>query len=82
MKIHGNPFSTILEINLDVPKKRIPRAEFHGIFLDFVEYGIAHEVESPYFCLKSGISTLIQLNFGLLRLKFFFLGSNTDLKCF
>ena len=22
---------------MDVPKKRIPRAEFHGIFLDFVE---------------------------------------------
>ena len=24
----------------DVPKKRIPRAEFHGIFLDFVECGM------------------------------------------
>ena len=43
--------------NRDVPKKRIPRAQFHGIILDFVESGIAHKVESPYFCLKSAIST-------------------------
>ena len=35
----------------DVTKKRIPRAEFHEIFLDFVESGIAHKVESPCFCL-------------------------------
>ena len=49
-----------LYIFMDVPKKRIPRAEFHGIILNFVECGkckIAHKVESPYFCLKSGIST-------------------------
>ena len=31
---------------LDVPKKGIPRAEFHGIILNFVECGIAHKVES------------------------------------
>ena len=41
-------------------KKRIPRAEFHGIF---VECRTAHKVESPYFCLKSRISSWKKLKF-------------------
>ena len=50
---------------LDVPKKRFPRAKFYGIIFNFVECekcGIAHKVESPYFCLKIGISNYIPQN--------------------
>ncbi len=48
---------------MDVLKMRIPRAEFHGITLNFVECRIAHKAESPYFCLKRRISTLKKLKF-------------------
>ena len=44
-------FIEALELK-NAPKKRIPRAEYHGIFLDLVECKIVHKVESPYFCLK------------------------------
>ena len=65
-----------------MPKKRIQRAEFNGIFLDFVECGIAKKMEGPYYCLKRRISTLNKLKFSWnsdeIKLKFRFLGRNTD----
>ena len=63
---------------LDVPKKRIPRAEFHGIFLDFVECWIAKKFIGPYYCLKRRISTLKSWNSVEVKLKFRLLGRNTD----
>ena len=50
-------------IKLDVPKKRIPRAEFHGIFLDLVDFRIFHKVESVFFCPKRRISILKKIKF-------------------
>ena len=47
----------------DVPKKWIPRAEFHGIFLDFVECGIVQKMESLNYCLKRRISALKKMKF-------------------
>ncbi len=33
---------------MGVSTKRIPRVEFHGIFLDFVECNIVQKLEIPY----------------------------------
>ena len=68
-----------------MPKKRIPRAEFHGIILNFVgcgKFGTAHKVESPYIFLKSGISTKLQLNYIFFKAEILFLGSNSDFPFF
>ena len=46
-----------------MPKKRILRAEFHGVFLDFMECGVLQKMESPYSCLKRKISTLKKMKF-------------------
>ena len=67
---------------MNLPKKRIRRAEFHGIILNFVECGIAHGVQSPYFCLKAEFKLNFNWISAFLDLKLFFLGSNTDFPFF
>ena len=56
-------------LHMDVPKKRIPRAEFHGIFMDIVECGIAK---------KWNVRITAILNKAEIQLKFHFLDRNTD----
>ena len=70
-------FCFCIHLILNVPKRGIPRAKFHEIFLDFVECWIAHKIKSPYFCLKRKILTLKSWNSFEVKLKFHFLVRNT-----
>ena len=56
-------------LKMDGGKKRIPRAEFHGIFLNFVECGIAYESGKSVFLPNKRNSNFNSTEFRLSRVE-------------